>query len=86
MYVAIYVRVRIIYVVRTFAYVYARYIRPRMVIFISGFKTICPMTVIPEQSEMKCMEYLPPCCEVFDVKAEGVVCASGVGEDMEWLP
>ena len=44
------------------------------------------MTVIPEQSEMKCMEYRPPCCEVFDVKAEGVVCASGGGEDMEWLP
>ena len=44
------------------------------------------MTVIPDQSEMTRMEYLPPQSEVFDVKAEGVVCASGGGEDMEWLP
>lgn len=55
-------------------------------IFVSGFKMICLMTVISDQSEVKNVGYLPPRCEVFDVKAEGVVCASGGGEDMEWLP
>jgi len=38
------------------------------------------------QSGKNKKEYLPPECEVFTVKSEGVICASGGGEDMQWMP